>query len=106
MRRLLWSKQRLGLFARRTVPIDSVPELVGNFRSSSWPRHGPALHRAGARHQRRRRQRTTPATRSSAPTCAENAYTVGNTMLRQLRQAGHDEHAGSSPRAGRPASTR
>ena len=91
VRRLLWTKLRLGLFTRRTVPLDSVSEIVGSSRFLPTARDiaqrsvvlvsdsGGAIDslRAG------------PRKIALVTYGEENAYTVGNTLLRQLRAAGH-----------------
>ncbi len=91
VRRLLWMKRRLGLFTRRTVPLDSVPEVVGGARFLQTARDlaqrsivlvtdsGGAIDSLRAR----------PRNLALVTYGEENAFTVGNTMLRQFRAAGH-----------------
>ena len=72
VRRVLELKRRLGLFIRRTVPLDSIPAVVGKaeFREEAramasrsivhgegceWPGVQPAAHPAAARHDHLRR---------------------------------------------------
>lgn len=92
VRRLLWMKRRLGLFARRAVPIDSVPEIVGNYRYLQVARDIAQRSivlvndTSGTIDSLRARPRKIALVTYGE----ENAYTVGNTMLRQLRQAGHE----------------
>ncbi|HSB54019.1 MAG TPA: glycoside hydrolase family 3 N-terminal domain-containing protein, partial [Gemmatimonadales bacterium] len=91
VRRLIWMKRRLGLFARRTVPLDSVPEVVGNARFLQTARDVAqrsvvlVSDSGGAVDSLRARPRNIALVTYGE----ENAYTVGNSMLRQLRAAGH-----------------
>jgi beta-N-acetylhexosaminidase len=91
VRRLLWIKRRLGLFARRTVPLDSVPEVVGAARFLQTARD--VAQRAvvlvtdtgGTIDSLRARPRNIALITYGE----ENAGTVGNTLFRHLKNAGH-----------------
>jgi beta-N-acetylhexosaminidase len=91
VRRLLWIKRRLGLFRRRTVPLDSIPQVVGGAGFLRTARD--IAQRAvvlvsdslGAVDSLRARPRTIALVTYGE----ENAGTVGNTLLKQLRSAGH-----------------
>jgi beta-N-acetylhexosaminidase len=91
VRRMLWLKRRLGLFTSRTVPLDSVPEVVGAARFLQTARDmaqravvlvSDSLGTVDS-------LRAQPRTIALVTYGEENAGTVGNTLLRQLRNAGH-----------------
>jgi len=92
VRRVLWIKRKLGLFRNRTVPLDSVPEIVGGNRFLQTARD--VAQRAvvlvsdsgGAIDSLRARPRNIALITYGE----ENAGTIGNTLLRQLRTAGHN----------------
>jgi beta-N-acetylhexosaminidase len=91
VRRVLWIKRKLGLFRSRTVPLDSVPEIVGGAGFLATARD--VAQRAvvlvsdsgGAIDSMRARPRSIALITYGE----ENAGTVGNTLLKQLRIAGH-----------------
>jgi beta-N-acetylhexosaminidase len=91
VRRMLWIKRRLGLFRQRTVPLDSVPEIVGGNRFLQTARDVTTRSMVLVSDQmgtidslRARPRKLVLVTYGE-----ENAGTVGNTMLRQLKLAGH-----------------
>lgn len=91
VRRLLMLKLRLGLFVRRTVALDSVPAVVGGPRFLEIARDiaqrsvtlavdsGAVVDSLRAR----------PQAIALVTFGEENAGSIGNTLLRQLRTAGH-----------------
>ena len=91
VRRMLWIKRRLGLFSRRTVSLDSIPEVVGGARFQQTARD--VAQRAvvlvadsgGTVDSLRARPRNLALVTYGE----ENAGTVGNTLLKQLKSAGH-----------------
>ncbi|MBK9692069.1 MAG: hypothetical protein IPO73_10365 [Gemmatimonadetes bacterium] len=91
VRRVLRLKMQLGLFAHRTVPIDSVPVVVGSraFQPFSRDLATRAVVLAQDSLGVVDSLRAAPRTIALITYGEENAGTVGNTMLRQLRAAGH-----------------
>ena len=91
VRRLLWIKRRLGLFSRRTVALDSVPEVVGGRRFLQTARDVAqrsvvlVADSGGTVDSLRARPRKIALVTYGE----ENAGTVGNTLLKQLTGAGH-----------------
>lgn len=91
VRRVLWIKRKLGLFKQRTVALDSVPEIVGGNQFLQVARD--VAQRAvvlvsdsgGAIDSLRARPRNIALITYGE----ENAGTVGGTLQRQLRAAGH-----------------
>ena len=92
VRRLLWMKRRLGLFSRRTVPLDSIPEVVGSSRFLQTARDVAqrsvvlVADSGGTIDSLRARPRNIALVTYGE----ENAGTVGNTLLKQLKSAGHN----------------
>jgi beta-N-acetylhexosaminidase len=91
VRRLLLLKQRLGLFTSRTVRLDSVPAIVGAARFLETARDIAqravtlvADSQGVVDSLRARPRRLTLVTYGE-----ENAGSVGNTLIRQLRAEGH-----------------
>jgi len=91
VRRLLWIKRRLGLFSRRTVPLDSVPEVVGAARflktSRDVAQRAVVLVADGGGTVDSLRAR--PRNIALITYGEENAGTVGNPLQKQLKSAGH-----------------
>jgi beta-N-acetylhexosaminidase len=91
VRRLLYLKLRMGLFARRTVPLESIPDVVGSARfletARSIAQRSVTLvtDATGTVDSLRARPRDIALVTYGE----ENAGTVGNAMLKQLRAAGH-----------------
>jgi beta-N-acetylhexosaminidase len=91
LRRVLQLKRQAGLFTRRTVPLDSVPEVVGSRRFLATARditeRSIVLAADGTG--------TVDSLRAAPRQVAlitfgeENAFTIGNTFARVLRQGGH-----------------
>jgi beta-N-acetylhexosaminidase len=92
VRRILQLKQRLGLFTRRTVPLDGVPETVGSARFLALARDITQRSVVLARDSLGAVDslRAAPRTVALVTYGEENAGTVGNTLLKQLRTAGHN----------------
>ncbi len=92
VRRLLWMKRRLGLFSRRTVPLDSIPEVVGSTRFLQTARDVAqrsvvlVADSGGTVDSLRAHPRNIALVTYGE----ENAGTVGNTLLKQLKSAGHN----------------
>ncbi len=91
VRRILLVKWRLGLLARRTVPLDSIPATVGSARflasARSIAERSVVLavdSQATVDSLRARPRSITLVTYGE-----ENAGSVGNTLARQLRAEGH-----------------
>lgn len=92
VRRVLWMKRKLGLFSRRTVPLDSVPEIVGGAKFLQVARD--VAQRAvvlvsdsgGAIDSLRSRPRNIALITYGE----ENAGSVGVTLQKQLKTAGHN----------------
>ncbi len=91
VRRVLLLKRRLGLFARRTVPLDSVPEVVGSrqFQDFSRDLATRSIVLAADSLGLVDSLRAGPRTVALITYGEENAGTVGNVLYRQLRAAGH-----------------
>jgi len=91
VRRVLFLKWRLGLFQRRTVPLDSIPETVGAARFVALARDMAARSIVLAADSLGTVDSLRAAPRSIALVTfgEENAGTVGNTLARHLRAAGH-----------------
>jgi len=91
VRRLLRLKHRLGLFARRYVPLDSVPEVVGSGRFLEAARDIAqrslvlAVDSLGSVDSLRSGRRSIALVTYGE----DNAATVGGTLHRRLRDAGH-----------------
>ena len=91
VRRLLLLKLQLGLFARRTVQLDSIPEIVGNAefletaRAITQRAVTLVTDSAGTVDSLRARPRAIALITYGE----ENAASVGNGLLKQLRGAGH-----------------
>ncbi len=91
VRRLLTLKQRLGLFRSRTVSLDSVPAVVGSVRFLQTARDIAqrsvtlVADSVGTVDSLRARPRQIALITYGE----ENAASVGNTLARQLRAAGH-----------------
>ena len=91
LRRLLQMKRQAGLFTRRTMPLDSVPEVVGSRRFLATARditeRSIVLAADGSG--------TVDSLRAAPRQVAlitygeENAFSLGNTFARVLRQGGH-----------------
>jgi beta-N-acetylhexosaminidase len=91
VRRLLHLKQRLGLFSRRTVPLDSVPAVVGSARFLATARDiaQRAVTLVADSQGTVDSLRARPRPVALVTYGEENAATVGNTLHRQLRAAGY-----------------
>ncbi len=91
VRRLLLVKQHLGLFNRRTVPLDSVPATVGSTRFLATARdiaqRSVVLVSDSSGTVDSIRKRPRPITLITYG--EENAGTVGNVLARRLRDAGY-----------------
>ncbi len=91
VRRLVMIKQRLGLFTRRTVPLDSVPDVVGSARFLETARdiaqRAIVLVSDSSGTVDSLRARPRPVTLVTFG--EENAGTIGNTLSRRLRDAGY-----------------
>ncbi len=91
VRRLLLVKQHLGLFNRRTVPLDSVPVTVGSTRFLATARdiaqRSVVLVSDSSGTVDSIRKRPRPITLVTYG--EENAGTVGNVLARRLRDAGY-----------------
>jgi beta-N-acetylhexosaminidase len=91
LRRWLRLKQRLGLFAHRGVPLDSVPEVVGSARFLEGARDITqrslvlAVDSVGSVDS----IRAAPRNIALVSYGEENAGWVGATLQRRLRDAGH-----------------
>ena len=91
LRRVLQIKRQAGLFIRRTVPLDSVPEVVGSRRFLATARDITersivlAIDGSGTVDS----LRAAPRNVALITYGEENAFTVGNTFARVLRQGGH-----------------
>ncbi len=92
VRRVLALKQALGLFERRTVPLDSVPEVVGSRQFLAFARDLATRSVVLASDDRG----VVDSLRNGPPRALalvtygeENAGTVGNVLARQLRSFGH-----------------
>lgn len=91
VRRLLMLKLRLGLFARRTVALDSVPEVLGGARFLDTARDIAqrsvtlAMDSGAVVDSLRARPRAIALITFGE----ENAGSIGNVFLKQLRNAGH-----------------
>ncbi len=91
VRRLLLVKQHLGLFSRRTVPLDSVPDVVGSTRFLATARdiaqRAVVLVADSTGTVDSLRARPRPITLVTYG--EENAGTIGNVLARRLRDAGY-----------------
>ncbi len=91
VRRLLYLKLRMGLFARRTVPLESIPEVVGSARFLEIARNiaqrSITLVTDGSGTVDSLRAR--PRDIALVTYGEENAGSVGNSLAKQLRAAGH-----------------
>lgn len=91
VRRVLLVKWRLGLLARRTVPLDSIPATVGSARFLAAARSIAERSIVLVADS----QGTIDSMRAGPRSVAlitygeENAGSVGNTLARQLRAEGH-----------------
>jgi beta-N-acetylhexosaminidase len=91
VRRLLMLKLRLGLFAHRTVALDSIPTVVGDARFLETARDIAqrsmtlAVDRGAAVDS----LRSGPRALAVVTFGEENAGSLGNTLLRELRSGGH-----------------
>lgn len=91
VRRVLYLKYHLGLFRARTVPLDSIPEVVGSARFVATARDIAtrsvvlATDSAGVVDS----LRAGPRAIALVTYGEENAGSVGNGLARQLRSAGH-----------------
>lgn len=91
VRRVLEMKRRLGLFARRTVPLDSIPSVVGRAEFQAEAREMAARSIVmvkdvgGTVHGlKRARQALTLITYGD-----DDSRALGNTMAAELRARGH-----------------
>jgi beta-N-acetylhexosaminidase len=91
VRRLLFLKLQMGLFARRTVPLDSIPAVVGgagfleiarNIAQRSVTLVADSIGTVDS-------LRARPRDIALVTYGEENAASVGSTFLKQLRAAGH-----------------
>jgi beta-N-acetylhexosaminidase len=91
VRRLLMLKLRLGLFARRTVALDSIPEVVGaaGFLETARDIAQRSVTLAEDRGAVVDSLRARPRSIALVTFGEENAGSIGNILLRQLRNAGH-----------------
>ncbi|MEO8635411.1 MAG: glycoside hydrolase family 3 N-terminal domain-containing protein [Gemmatimonadales bacterium] len=91
LRRVLELKRQAGLFTRRTVPLDSVPEVVGSRRFLATARDitERSIVLAGDATGTVDSLRAAPRQVALITYGEENAFTVGNTFARVLRQGGH-----------------
>ncbi len=91
VRRVLLLKHQLGLFRRREVPLDSVPETVGSRRFLSYARDlsTRSIVLAGDPAGVVDSLRAGPRGIALVTYGEENAGSVGNTLARQLRAVGH-----------------
>ncbi|MEO8141004.1 MAG: glycoside hydrolase family 3 N-terminal domain-containing protein, partial [Gemmatimonadota bacterium] len=91
VRRLLLLKRHLGLFARRTVPLDSVPEVVGSARFLATARditqRSVVLVADSTGTVDSLRAKPRPVTLITYG--EENAGTIGNVLARRLRDSGY-----------------
>lgn len=91
VRRVLLLKHQLGLFRRREVPLDSVPETVGSRRFLPYARDlsTRSIVLAGDPAGVVDSLRAAPRSIALVTYGEENAGSVGNTLARQLRAVGH-----------------
>ncbi|MDX2119917.1 MAG: glycoside hydrolase family 3 N-terminal domain-containing protein [Gemmatimonadota bacterium] len=91
VRRVLLLKRQLGLFRRREVPLDSVPETVGSRRFLAYARDlsTRSIVLAGDPAGVVDSLRAGPRSIALVTYGEENAGSVGNTLARQLRATGH-----------------
>jgi beta-N-acetylhexosaminidase len=91
VRRLLQVKRRLGLFRHRTVPLDSVPETVGSARFLDQARAiaGRAVVLVRDSLGAVDSLRSGPQRIALITYGDDNILSVGGTLLKELRQAGH-----------------
>ena len=91
VRRVLLLKRQLGLFRRREVPLDSVPEMVGSRRVLPFARDlsTRAIVLAGDPAGVVDSLRAGPRSIALVTYGEENAGSVGNTLARLLRATGH-----------------
>jgi beta-N-acetylhexosaminidase len=91
LRRLLFLKLRLGLFANRTVPLDSVPGVVGSARFLQAARDIAQRSITLAEDQDGivDSLRAQPRSLALLTYGEDNAGTVGATLQKELRNAGH-----------------
>jgi beta-N-acetylhexosaminidase len=92
LRRVLQAKRQAGLFTRRTMPLDSVPEVVGNRRFLATARDitERSIVLAADASGTVDSLRAAPRKVALITYGEENAFTLGNTFARVLRQGGHE----------------
>ncbi len=91
VRRVVFLKWRLGLFRQRTVPLDSIPEIVGGarFQASARDIATRSIVLASDSTGTIDSLRAAPRALTLVTYGEDNAGSVGNVLARQLRATGH-----------------